>query len=199
VPSSKIASIGFAHKELNAARLSEVIRVSSPDDDATTDCKIIIDSGMFSTEITFELGLSNFPNWQVSFMRNRGSVVIVENGKVVLIQRIRDGSVYYVFPGGGIENGETPEAAAKREALEELGVEVKINECLSKVEYNGTQYFFLAEIISGALGNGQGEEYTDKNRGRGTYLPMWVEIESLSSIDVRPREVALKVQSLLKK
>jgi len=53
VPSSKIASIGFAHKELNAARLSEVIRASSPDDDATTDCKIIIDSGMFSTERIF--------------------------------------------------------------------------------------------------------------------------------------------------
>lgn len=32
-------------------------------------------------------------------MRDRGSVVIVEGRKVALIQRIRDGSVYYVFPG----------------------------------------------------------------------------------------------------
>lgn len=55
-------------------------------------------------------------------MRNRGSVVIVENDKVGLIQRIRDSSVYYVFPGGGIENGETPEEGAKREAFEELVV-----------------------------------------------------------------------------
>ncbi|GAA0359078.1 NUDIX domain-containing protein [Alkalibacterium iburiense] len=130
-------------------------------------------------------------------MRDRSSVVIIENQKVVLIQRLRDGSIYYVFPGGGIENGETPEAGAKREALEELGVEVKVKECISEVEFNGTQYFFLSEIISGTLGTGQGEEYTDKNRDRGTYLPMWVDIESLSSIDVRPNEVALKVQSLL--
>lgn len=145
-------------------------------------------------------GYQNFPNDErlgESSMRDRSSVVIIENQKVVLIQRIKDGSIYYVFPGGGIENGETPEAGAKREALEELGVEVKVKECISEVEFNGTQYFFLSEIISGTLGTGQGEEYTDKNRDRGTYLPMWVDIESLSSIDVRPNEVALKVQSLL--
>jgi 8-oxo-dGTP diphosphatase len=130
-------------------------------------------------------------------MRDRGSVVIIENKQVLLIQRISEGSIYYVFPGGGIENGETPEAGAKREALEELGVVVKVNECISEVEFNGTQYFFLAEINSGTLGTGQGEEYTDENRNRGTYLPMWVDIESLSSMDVRPKEVALKVQTLL--
>jgi len=131
-------------------------------------------------------------------MRDRGSVVIIENDKVLLIRRIMDGSIYYVFPGGGIENGETPENGAKREALEELGVEVKVNECISEVEFKGTQYFFLSVIISGSIGTGQGEEYTDENRNKGTYLPMWIDIESLSSIDVRPNEVALKVQSLLK-
>ena len=36
-------------------------------------------------------------------MRDRGSVVIIENGKVALIKRSRARAVYYVFPGGGIE------------------------------------------------------------------------------------------------
>ena len=129
-------------------------------------------------------------------MRDRGSVIIVEKDKVALIKRIRDNSIYFVFPGGGIEKGETPEEGAKREAYEELGVEVKINECLAKIEYNGTQHFFLTEIINGTFGNGQGEEYTDKERARGIYLPMWVDIKMLSCIDVKPKEIALKVQSL---
>jgi len=131
-------------------------------------------------------------------MRDRVSVVIIENNKVGLIQRIRDGSVYYVFPGGGIEIGETPEDGAKREAFEELGVVVRVNECIAEVEFQGTQYFFLSKIIDGTFGTGQGEEYADENRDRGTYLPMWVDIERLSSIDVKPKEVALKVQSLFK-
>lgn len=127
-------------------------------------------------------------------MRNRGSVILVENEKVALIQRTRDGIVYYVFPGGGIENGETPEEGAKREAFEELGVEVKVHECIKKVDFNGKQYFFRAEIIGGIFGTGQGEEFHDK--ARGTYLPMWVEIKRLSSFDVRPKVVAEKIQSL---
>lgn len=112
-------------------------------------------------------------------MRDRGSVVIVEKDKVALIKRIRDNSVYLVFPGGGIENGETPEEGAKREAFEELGVEVRVNECIAKIKYNGTQYYFLTEIINGTFGTGQ-EEYTYKERARGIYLPTWVDIYMLS-------------------
>ncbi|SET36436.1 NUDIX domain-containing protein [Salinibacillus kushneri] len=129
-------------------------------------------------------------------MRDRGSVVIIENKKVGLIKRIRDDSVYYVFPGGGIKKEETPEETAKREALEELGVEVKIKECMAKVELNGSQYFFLSEITGGTFGTGQGEEFIDDNKGKGKYLPIWVDVEKLSSINIKPAEVALKIQFL---
>jgi 8-oxo-dGTP diphosphatase len=129
-------------------------------------------------------------------LRNRSAVVLIENKKVALIKRIRDGSIYYVFPGGGIEDGERPSDGAKREALEELGVEVNVNECISEVEYNGIQYYFRSEIISGTFGTGQGEEFTEDKSDRGTYLPVWVNINELHSIDVRPKEVALKIQSL---
>ncbi|MDX8366576.1 NUDIX hydrolase [Cytobacillus sp. IB215665] len=127
-------------------------------------------------------------------MRNRGSVVLIDNKKVCLIKRVVGDSAYYVFPGGGLESGETPEDGAKREALEELGVTVNISECFAIVQYNGTQYFFLAEITEGKFGTGKGIEYTDKNRNRGTYLPMWIDINQLSSVDVKPKEVATKIQ-----
>jgi 8-oxo-dGTP diphosphatase len=134
----------------------------------------------------------------MKFLRNRSSVILIEHDKVALIKRIRDGSIYYVFPGGGIEDGETPAEGAKREALEELGIEVNVKECISEVDFNGTQYFFLTEWKSGTFGTGQGEEFTVVQRNRGIYLPVWVDIDELPSIDVRPREADLIVQSLFK-
>ncbi|WP_078596221.1 NUDIX domain-containing protein [Evansella clarkii] len=123
---------------------------------------------------------------------------MIVNKKVGLIKRIREGKVYYVFPGGGIEDGETPEDGARREAFEELGVEVKVNDCIARIEFNGTQYFFLSEIIGGEYGTGRSEEYAAENRARGTYLPMWVDLDELSAIDVKPKEVALMLQSVFK-
>jgi len=126
-------------------------------------------------------------------MRNRSAVIIIENEKVLLIQRNKDNSIYYVFPGGGIENGETPKEAAKREALEELGVEVNVKDYLMEVNWNGTQYFYVAEIISGTIGTGTAEEFNDPTRG--TYTPMWIDIKSLTVINILPKEVVKVIQN----
>ncbi len=56
-------------------------------------------------------------------MRTRAGIVLIEDNKVALIERHRAGLDYFVFPGGGVDEGETPEQAAVREAMEELGVE----------------------------------------------------------------------------
>lgn len=128
-------------------------------------------------------------------MRERSSVVLIQNNKVGLIKRDWNESVYYVFPGGGIEPGETPESAAEREALEEVGVEVEIQKHLATVEFNGNQYFFQAKIIGGEFGVGQGEEYVDPTRDRGTYLPVWIALNNLNALDVRPKEVAIIIQN----
>ncbi|KWW21718.1 DNA mismatch repair protein MutT [Peribacillus simplex] len=129
-------------------------------------------------------------------MRNRGSMILMEKDSVALIRRYREGTAYYVFPGGGIEKDETPQTAARREAFEELGLVVKVKECLSVIHYNGVHFFFLGDIEEGVLGKGKGEEYTEENGVRGTYQPLWVKLEDLSTLDVRPKEVAEKVQSL---
>lgn len=128
---------------------------------------------------------------EVYLIRNRGSAVIInrENRRIALIKRNREGIIYYVFPGGGIEEGETPEEATIREAYEELGVKIAIKDLIGIVEYNGMQYFYLAEIKDGKFGTGMGEEFTDQKRNRGTYEPVWLSFEECLSKDIRPREV----------
>lgn len=128
-------------------------------------------------------------------MRNRSASVIVENNKVALIKRIRDGKVYYVFPGGGIEQDESPEQAAVRETFEELGLHINIIKDFGVVHFNGRQYYFLSEIVGGTFGTGTGEEFTHKDRNRGTYEPVWIELDLLLSLDVRPLEIAKRVHS----
>lgn len=135
----------------------------------------------------------NMAGSEVEHPRNRGSSVIIQGDKVAVIKRNRNGEEYYVFPGGGIENDETPEHAAIREAYEELGVHIEIKEHLGIVEFNGKQHYFLAEIVGGEFGTGQGEEYVEScNRGR--YEPMWIPIAKLEALDIRPMEIAKRIR-----
>jgi 8-oxo-dGTP diphosphatase len=70
-------------------------------------------------------------------VRVRAAVVILENGRVTLIERVRDRRTYFVFPGGGVEAGESPQQAAVREAHEEFGVSVELGDLISVAYRNG--------------------------------------------------------------
>ena len=86
----------------------------------------------------------------------RARIVLVEHGKVALIRRVRDGHTYYLFPGGGVEDGETPEEAARREAVEELGVEVELGPLVHQESFGGTIFLYYdAWIVGGELRHGE--------------------------------------------
>jgi 8-oxo-dGTP diphosphatase len=58
----------------------------------------------------------------------RGAVaIIVEEGRMLVIRRSRHvvAPLVYCFPGGGIEEGETEEAAVVREVHEEIGLQIR--------------------------------------------------------------------------
>ena len=130
-------------------------------------------------------------------IRNRGGAIIVQEGKIALIKRIREGETYYVFPGGGIEEGETAEEATKREIYEELGVHIKVEHLIAKVEYKGTEYYFNAHIIGGVFGSGKAEEFEIKDRG--SYIPLWLPIQELEKVNIKPYEVVGSICNHYKK
>lgn len=77
---------------------------------------------------------------------------IIQHGKLlVLFHKERN---YYVLPGGKLEHGETFEAAALREAKEEIGVAVRLGKSLGEHAFSiaDIAYFgkvFSVEIIAG--------------------------------------------------
>lgn len=69
-----------------------------------------------------------------------------QKDKIAIIQT-KDGK--YFLPGGGIENDETHEECLKREALEEMGMEIEINQfvgCARRYFYSTNEYkYYLSE------------------------------------------------------
>ena len=82
-----------------------------------------------------------------------------ENGEPIIFATQRgygDFKGGWEFPGGKIEEGETPEEALKREILEELETEIIVGELLDTIEYDYPTFHlsmdcFWAEIVSGDL------------------------------------------------
>ncbi len=129
-------------------------------------------------------------------MRTRAGIVLIEENKVALIERHRAGLDYFVFPGGGVDEGESPEQAAVREAMEELGIQVALKQKVAEVQLGkrSRQLYFLAEQIGGEFGTGTGEEFTDSdpaNPQQGIYIPIWMLIDELPRhTNVYPVEVS---------
>lgn len=120
-------------------------------------------------------------------MRTRAGIVLIEDNKVALIERFRAGNHYFAFPGGGVDEGETPEQAAVREALEELGIKVVIKQKVAEIHFDTSrQVYFLAERVAGEFGTGVGEEYTDSDPDdpeEGVYIPIWMPFEELTQYE----------------
>lgn len=79
------------------------------------------------------------------------AIVINEEGQILLTQR-KDVPIW-VLPGGGIDKGETPEAAAIREVLEETGITTKVLNCSANYfpinNLAKETYLFTCQPLSG--------------------------------------------------
>ncbi len=120
-------------------------------------------------------------------IRNRAAAVIVKDGKVLLVQHQKYGKKYWLLPGGGVHYGETLADAARREVLEETGLEVDIGELIFISESippdnhrHVINYYFKAKLNGGDLMVGDDKHLFDVQ---------WHLIEDLPHLVIYPNVI----------
>lgn len=72
------------------------------------------------------------------------AAIIIKDGRVLATQRgYGDYKDWWEFPGGKIEEGESPEEALEREIEEELKARVKVGDFFMSVEYDYPKFHML--------------------------------------------------------
>lgn len=88
------------------------------------------------------------------------SVALVRGETILLVKRARAPSKgFYAFPGGRVEAGESLEAAARRELMEETGLSAgpltPVEEILIESHDGDPPTAFLLTVFSGQAGDGE--------------------------------------------
>lgn len=85
------------------------------------------------------------------------AAVIRDGDKIFATQRgYGDFKGGWEFPGGKIEEGETPQEALKREIMEELDTEIEVGELIDTIEYDYPEFHlsmgcYWCSVVSGNL------------------------------------------------
>ncbi len=125
--------------------------------------------------------------------RKRASAIIIKNNKILLIHRLKYGLDYFVFPGGRVEESETPEEAVKREVMEETGLTVLSHRCLFEDTLDLTQkkyIFFSCDTNDGKPTLGWPE--TDRQNEDNRYIFEWHELDKVRELNLQPESCKLK-------
>ncbi|ELA9326010.1 NUDIX domain-containing protein [Vibrio parahaemolyticus] len=132
--------------------------------------------------------------------KQRVSVLLVnrENAEILLIKRLKDSRIYWVFPGGGVEFRELLSQAIVREIFEETSLEIdNPEEIFSVINRGRKEHFFLVSVpfFEPKLST-QSPEVKAQNCSN-QYELTWVKINDLSQLNLVPVEAKVIVSSLV--
>lgn len=113
------------------------------------------------------------------------AAIIVRDHEVFATQRgYGEWKDWWEFPGGKIEEGESPQDALKREILEELNADIYVGELLDTVEWDYptfhlTMHCFVCSLLSESLHLNEHE------------ASAWLTADTLRSVRWLPADLAL--------
>lgn len=99
---------------------------------------------------------------------------------------------WWEFPGGKIEEGESPEAALAREIKEELATEISVGEYIDTIEYDYPTFHLSMRCYKCSVISGKLELLEHENA-------VWLTAESLRSVKWLPADITIldKIEKLL--
>ncbi|MGW5394926.1 NUDIX hydrolase [Streptomyces sp. NPDC003952] len=121
------------------------------------------------------------------------AVLVTADDTMLVIRRTKPGTpVYWVLPGGGIEEGDASrEAALHREIHEEIAGKADIVRLLHTMESDDErQLFYLARITTWSFEDRTGPEFSAEGRGEYALEEIPLTAEGLDRIDLKPEEIA---------
>jgi mutator protein MutT len=120
-------------------------------------------------------------------MKKKARALVIVDDSILLIRRTKGNEVYYVFPGGSVEDGETFEQACIRELQEELGITVRVTRLVTELVNNDSllhENFYEVEIVSGEIGTGMEPKFSSAE-----YVIEYIPISRLPELNVLPSAV----------
>jgi ADP-ribose pyrophosphatase YjhB (NUDIX family) len=127
---------------------------------------------------------------------HRAAGIVVYEGHILLMRRVRDGQSFWVVPGGTIEISESPEQTAVRELLEETDIQVRAERVVYQQHFerpNHTsfdQWYVLCTYLKGEPRlPTTAEESVRAQRTGQVFEPKWVPITQVAHLHLLPEQI----------